>query len=253
VFERFDEDARRALFFARYEVAQLGGITIEPEHLVLGILRLSPQVILRFSNAASAADDIRKAIARPVGEKVPTSVEIPFSRACKDVLEQTPIEADAAKNEAIRCEHMLLGVLVRTSGDATRALHDAGVQIDNIRAWLKARPADARSPAVYNPHEKLISRHWKGVTRPGQEDAYLTHLERETIPALRKIDGFLNVSIHHRAVADGTEFQIITVWRSLDAIKAFAGEDIEVAVVPPAAQTLLLRYDDRAVHYEIVR
>jgi heme-degrading monooxygenase HmoA len=252
VFERFDEDARRALFFARYEVAQLGGITIEPEHLVLGILRGSSSAILRFAKSATAADDIRKVLARPVGQKVSTSVEIPFSRACMAVLEQTPIEADSLGNGAIRCEHMLLGVLVRTAGDATRALHDAGVQIDDMRTWLKALPEDARSSAVYRPPEKLISRHWKGVTKPGQEAAYLAHLERETFPALTQIAGFLTATVYRRAVEAGTEFLIVTIWRSLDAIKAFAGDDIEAAVVPPAAQALLASYDRRAVHYEII-
>ncbi len=46
---------------------------------------------------------------------------------------------------------------------------------------------------------------------------------------------------------------VTTMWRSLDAIKAFAGDDITTAVVPPAAQALMVRYDDRAVHYEIVQ
>ena len=252
MFERFDEDARRALFFARYEVAQLGGITIEPEHLVLGILRGTPQAILRFANSMTATDEIRDALAGSVGPKVSTSVEIPFSRDCKAVLEQTPIEADALKNGTIRCEHMVLGVLVRTSGDAARAPHNAGVRVDDVRAWLEALPATARPSAVYRPTENLISRHWKGVTKPGQEDAYLAHLERETLPALTNIDGFVIASIHRRAVEGGTEFQIITIWRSLDAVKAFAGEDVEAAVVPPAAQALLSSYDRRAVHYQIV-
>ena len=98
----------------------------------------------------------------------------------------------------------------------------------------------------------LVVRQWKGVAKPGQEDAYIAHLQRETFPALGRIAGFVTASILRRTIEDGTEFQIVTTWRSLDAIEAFAGEDAEAAVVPPAAQALLSRYDARVAHYEIV-
>jgi Antibiotic biosynthesis monooxygenase/Clp amino terminal domain, pathogenicity island component len=249
MFERYDESARRALFFARYEVAQLGGVTIEPEHLVLGILRESPQAILRFATPGPAADGIHDALAKPIGDKVSTSVEIPFSGDCKAVLQHTAIEADELGNGAIVLEHMVLGILVKTSGAAARVLHDAGARIDAVRAHLKTQVHS--QPAEY-PRSPLVSRHWTGIARPGQEDAYVAHLERETFPALRRLDGFVGASIHRRPVEGWTEFQIITIWRSLDDIKAFAGADVEAAVVPPAAAALLLSYDRRAVHYNIV-
>jgi len=247
MFERFDESARRALFFARYEVAQLGGLTIEPEHLVLGIIRESISTIARFADTA-AVESIRKRLAQPLGEKVSTSVEIPFSRACKAALEQAAIEAEAAGNMTIGCEHLLLGVMVRAESEVVAALDAAGVQVDAIRARLKALPPE--TPAA--PAAPLIHRYWKGVTKPGQEDAYITHLERETVPALRKMAGFVHIVILQRPIESGTEFQVITLWRSLDDIKSFAGEDVESAVVPPAAAALLSSYDRRAAHYEPV-
>jgi len=247
MFERFDERARRSLFFARYEVAQLGGLTIEPEHLVLGVLRESIATVARFADAG-AVESIRKRLAQPIGRKVSTSVEIPFSRACKAAIEQAAIEADAAGNMSIGCEHLLLGVMVGTEGEALAALDAAGVQVDAIRAYLKALPRD--NPA--EPAPPPIHRSWKGVAKPGQEDAYITHLERETWPALRQMAGFVHLVILRRAIESGTEFQVITVWRSLDDIKAFAGEDVEAAVVPPAAAALLSSYDRRAAHYEQV-
>jgi heme-degrading monooxygenase HmoA len=99
----------------------------------------------------------------------------------------------------------------------------------------------------------VIARQWKGVARPGCADDYIEHLRRETFPALRALAGFAQATVMRREVGDGTEFQVVTVWQSLDAIRAFAGDDVEVAVVPPAAQALMLRYDDRAVHYQIVQ
>jgi len=97
-----------------------------------------------------------------------------------------------------------------------------------------------------------VIRQWKGIVKPGLADEYIRHLNEETVPSLRAIPGFGYASILRREVEEGTEFQVVTGWRSLDAIRAFAGDDITVAVVPPAAQKLMVRYDDRAVHYEQV-
>jgi heme-degrading monooxygenase HmoA len=69
----------------------------------------------------------------------------------------------------------------------------------------------------------MISRHWKGISRRDQADAYVRHLKSETFPTLASIPGFVRASILRRDVANGTEFQIVTVWESLDAIHAFAG------------------------------
>jgi len=52
-------------------------------------------------------------------------------------------------------------------------------------------------------------------------------------------------------VEGGTEFHIVTVWESLTAIKAFAGQDPETAVVPATVRAMLSSYDERVVHYEI--
>jgi heme-degrading monooxygenase HmoA len=98
----------------------------------------------------------------------------------------------------------------------------------------------------------MISRHWKGIVKPGCADAYIAHLERETFPSLRKLPGFVDASFLRRDTDEGTEFQIVTVWQSLDAIQAFAGHDPSVAVVPDAAQRLMATWDRFVVHYEIV-
>ena len=98
----------------------------------------------------------------------------------------------------------------------------------------------------------MIARHWKGVTRPGEADNYIRHLREETFPALKKIPGFVRASIFRREVSAGTEFLIVTVWQSLDAIRAFAGPDAEVAVVPDAVQAMMVEFDRRAVHFEHV-
>jgi heme-degrading monooxygenase HmoA len=73
----------------------------------------------------------------------------------------------------------------------------------------------------------MISRHWKGVAKPGDAAAYIHLLKTETFPHLASIPGFVRASILSRAVEAGTEFQIVTVWESLDAIQAFAGARVD--------------------------
>jgi heme-degrading monooxygenase HmoA len=98
----------------------------------------------------------------------------------------------------------------------------------------------------------VISRHWTGVVKPGLAGAYIAHLERETLPVLARLSGFISASILRREVKEGTEFQIITRWASVEAITRFAGPDPEGAVVPAAAEALMVRFDRRACHYEVV-
>jgi heme-degrading monooxygenase HmoA len=97
----------------------------------------------------------------------------------------------------------------------------------------------------------MISRHWKGTLRHGQAASYIEHLRHDTFPRLAGIPGFIRASILRREVVDGTEFQIVTEWASLAAVRAFAGPDPEEAVVPPDAEAMMVHYDRRVVHYEI--
>jgi|SRR6516165_7846014 heme-degrading monooxygenase HmoA len=97
----------------------------------------------------------------------------------------------------------------------------------------------------------MISRHWRGVARHGQADSYVIHLRQETFPELAAIPGFVRASILRREVEGGTEFQIVTVWESWEAIRAFAGADPEEAVVPAVVQAMMVEYDRRVVHYEV--
>jgi heme-degrading monooxygenase HmoA len=98
----------------------------------------------------------------------------------------------------------------------------------------------------------MISRHWGAIVKREHASAYIAHLQTETFPKLRSIAGFVAATIQRRDVPDGVEFVIITRWQSLAAIRAFAGADAEVAVVPPAAQAMMVSYDARVRHYDVV-
>ena len=98
----------------------------------------------------------------------------------------------------------------------------------------------------------MISRHWKGIAKREFADRYVGHLEGDTFPQLALLPGFIRATILRREVVDGIEFEIVTLWESLTAIEAFAGRDCEAAVVPAAVRAMMVRYDDRVAHYEVL-
>jgi heme-degrading monooxygenase HmoA len=98
----------------------------------------------------------------------------------------------------------------------------------------------------------VIARIWHGWTTPGNADAYETLLRQEILPGISRIDGARGAYVLRDPLTDEVEFVTITLWDSLDAVRAFAGDDYEVAVVPPAARELLARFDERSRHYETV-
>ena len=97
----------------------------------------------------------------------------------------------------------------------------------------------------------MISRHWKGIAKREDAKHYVVHLKRDTFPRLASLPGFVRGSILCREVANGIEFQVITVWDSVRAIEAFAGADAEIAVVPAVAQAMMVDFDRRATHCEV--
>jgi heme-degrading monooxygenase HmoA len=97
----------------------------------------------------------------------------------------------------------------------------------------------------------MISRYWMGVTKPGEAENYIAHLRTDTFPKLSEISGFIEASILKRAVAQGTEFLIITVWESIEAIERFAGATADIAVVPEVVQAMMVEYDKKVRHYEV--
>jgi heme-degrading monooxygenase HmoA len=98
----------------------------------------------------------------------------------------------------------------------------------------------------------VISRHWRGLVRPDQARAYEKHLLEQTLPELREIPGFVDVALHRRPFEKGVEFLVVTRWESMDAISKFAGSDTEAAVVPPEVDAMMIEYDQRAKHFEVV-
>jgi hypothetical protein len=100
----------------------------------------------------------------------------------------------------------------------------------------------------------MIARIWHGWTTRENAAEYQALLESEILPAIasRKIGGLRAVNLIRRGVPEGVEFVTIMWFESLDAVREFAGEDYETAVVPEKARKLLTRFDARSAHYESV-
>jgi heme-degrading monooxygenase HmoA len=67
----------------------------------------------------------------------------------------------------------------------------------------------------------------------------------------RQIIGYRGIHLFRRNLGDEVEFITVMWFDTIEAVRAFAGEDFEVAVVPPKARALLSRFDARSQHYEV--
>jgi hypothetical protein len=136
MFERYTERARRVLFFARYEASQLGSLTIEPEHLLLGLIREGKGLTSRiFARSRLSLDGIRREVEGRTAfhEKVSTSVEIPFAPDTKNVLRFAAEEADRLRHNYIGTEHLLLGILREERSEAAMMLIEKGMLLHTVR------------------------------------------------------------------------------------------------------------------------
>jgi antibiotic biosynthesis monooxygenase (ABM) superfamily enzyme len=99
----------------------------------------------------------------------------------------------------------------------------------------------------------MIGRIWHGWTNPQNADAYENLLKEEIFISIaaRNLTGYNGIQLFRRNVENEVEFVTIMRFETIDAIKKFAGQDYETAVVPPKARVLLKRFDELAQHYEV--
>jgi len=97
----------------------------------------------------------------------------------------------------------------------------------------------------------MIIRLWRGIARKECEAVYSSHFNDDVFPKLRQLGGFHGATILRRR-NDGVEITVLTRWESMNAIRAFAGENTDVAVVAPSAQRLFVSFDKFVTHHEVV-
>ena len=137
MFELYTQRARRVIFFARYQTSQFGSMTIESEHLLLGLLQEDKNLLHRF-HLESSTGDIRKKIEGRVamGKQISTSIDLPLSNECKRILKYANEEAERLNDRNIGTEHLLLGILREEKCMAAEILRELGLQLVEVRREL---------------------------------------------------------------------------------------------------------------------
>jgi ATP-dependent Clp protease ATP-binding subunit ClpC len=163
MFERYTEKARRVIFFARYEASQFGAPAIEPEHLLLGLMREDKTLTGRFFPRAQVSiESIRKEIEGRtlLREKISTSVELPLAPETKRVLAYAHEESDRLQHRHIGTEHLLLGLLREDRSMAAEILYERGLRLNAVRDEIARQSGvDARgSQKKDTPHLVEFSR-----------------------------------------------------------------------------------------------
>ena len=98
----------------------------------------------------------------------------------------------------------------------------------------------------------MICRQWKGATSAADADAYGEYLERTGFSAYRQTPGHVRTLALRRVQGERAEFVILSLWKSMDAVRAFAGEDVGRAVFYPEDDRFLVERDEHVTHYDVV-
>jgi ATP-dependent Clp protease ATP-binding subunit ClpA len=143
MFERYNEGARRAIFFSRAEASELGCEQIEADFILLGIAREDPSVTVDWldANYGELRETADRLYARV--KKIPTYMDLPLSSAAKRVLAYAAEEAAQLASEWIGTGHLFLGLLREPDTLAAKMLQERGDSLNAVRAGIGKKPARA--------------------------------------------------------------------------------------------------------------
>lgn len=172
MFERYNDKARRVIFFARHEASQFGREQIEADFILLGIAREDPKLCDQWLGSNYA--DMRETFARlyTTGERIGTSVDLPLSGEARMVLAHAGEEAEKMASRQITPEHLLLGLFREPGCEAAKMLAARGGDVAVVRAAVAAeteryegaaeRPDEARFDAS-NARMRLVDEAGKEI------------------------------------------------------------------------------------------
>ena len=149
MFELYTEQARRALFFARYEAFQLGSAFVETEHVLLGLLREEQSATASvLATSRLSIDEVRREVEARTARRAPASesTDVPFSEQTRKVLEYSTQEADRLLHGHVGTEHLLLGLLREEGGVAAIILNEHGLRLAAVRERIVMMRSSASIP-----------------------------------------------------------------------------------------------------------
>ena len=132
MFERYTDDARRAMFFARHAASLSGSVRIESEHLLLGLVREGGPSLLQLIPSMSV-EQIRKALGTVIADDASLPMVMPLSDECKWIVAYAADEADTLNHRQIAAEHLLLAILREDSCVAAKLLSETGARLEPLR------------------------------------------------------------------------------------------------------------------------
>jgi ATP-dependent Clp protease ATP-binding subunit ClpC len=181
MFEKYNEKARRALFFARYEASKLGSRVIESEHVLLGILREGEETVAElFRRFHLKPDEVRREIEgeRVFVERISSTAELPLSEESKKILAYAAHEAESMLHGSVGSEHLLIGILRVEGALAMRILAQHGLDVYSVReelmGILKEREASQQKKEL-----PFLSEYGRDLTTLAAQDAFDPLIGRE--------------------------------------------------------------------------
>src|SRR6201996_8771557 len=174
MFEKYNEKARRALFFARYEASKLGSRVIESEHILLGILREGEETVNEiFRRFQVKPEDIRREIEgeRVFVERISSTAELPLSEESKKILAYASHEAESMLHATVGSEHLLIGILRVEGCTAMRILAQQGFDVYTVREEALAI-AKEREASQQKKELPFLSEYGRDLTALASEAAF---------------------------------------------------------------------------------
>ncbi len=181
MFEKYNEKARRALFFARYEASKLGSRVIESEHILLGILREGEETVTEiFRRFQVKPEDIRREIEgeRVFVERISSTAELPLSEESKKILAYASHEAESMLHATVGSEHLLIGILRVEACTAMRILAQHGFDVYTVREEVLSI-AKEREASQQKKELPFLSEYGRDLTSLAAEGSFDPLIGRE--------------------------------------------------------------------------
>lgn len=159
MFERYNEKARRVVFYARFAAIKLGGLFIEPEHILLAILGEDPEIFQQWLKTPEDAESLRVEVEQLITapQRLPVHSDMPLSHSAKRVLAYGAEEAERLHHGNIRPAHLLAGLLREQDTPVAAVLRKFGINVQQAHLVFvtSSKPTSATQPHADDLH-KLV-------------------------------------------------------------------------------------------------
>ncbi len=174
MFEKYNEKARRALFFARYEASKLGSRVIESEHVLLGVLREGEETVSELlRHFGVKPEEIRREIEgeRVFVDRISSTAELPLSEESKKILAYASHESESMLSPSVGSEHLLVGLLRVDGCLAMRILTEQGLELYAVREEL-TKIAKEREASQQKKDLPFLSEYGRDLTALASQGAF---------------------------------------------------------------------------------